>query len=87
MNVVLNSDETHMLLTLISSQVVDHVDLSEESYELVREWRRNHGLGSRELDELTLFVNERLGTYIDERTTRMMRTRGRLKVSEARRWS
>ncbi len=87
MNVVLNSDETHMLLTLISSQVVDHVDLSEESHELVREWRRNHGLGSRELDELTLFVNERLGTYIDERTTRMMRTRGRLKVSEARRWS
>jgi hypothetical protein len=36
---------------------------------------------------LTVVVNERLGNDIDERTTRMMRTKGRLKVSERGRWS
>jgi len=87
MNVVLNTDEAHLLLTLVSSQLIDHADLSEEAQKLVQDWRRNRSPGSSELDALTVVVNERLGNHIDERTTRMMRTKGKRKVSERERWS
>lgn len=87
MNVVLNTDEAHHVLTLVSAQLLDNVELSEESRELIQGWRRDRSPGSSGLDEFTLFLNERLGNYIDERTTRMMRTKGRIKVSERQRWS
>jgi hypothetical protein len=87
MNVVLNTDETHLLLTLISSQLIDFAELSDEGQKLVQDWRRVRSPGSNELDTLTVAVNERLGNHIDERTTRMMRTKGKLKVSERGRWS
>ena len=87
MNVVLNTDEAHLLLTLVSSQLIDHADLSEEAQKLVQGWRTVRSPGSKELDELTVIVNERLGNHIDERTTRMMRTKGKIKVSERGRWS
>lgn len=87
MNVVLNTDEAHLLLTLISSQLIDFTDLSDEGQKLVQDWRRVRSPGSGELDALTVAVNDRLGNHIDERTTRMMRTKGRIKVSEKGRWS
>ena len=87
MNVVLNTDEAHLLLTLISSQLIDFADLSPEGQKAVQDWRRVRSPGSSELDALTLVVNERLGNHIDERTTRMMRTKGKIKVSERERWS
>ena len=30
MNVILNSDDAHILVTLVSAQILDHVDLSPE---------------------------------------------------------
>ena len=87
MNVVLNTDEAHLLLTLVSSQVIDHAELSQEGQKLVQNWRLVRSPHSKELDELTVQVNERLGNHIDERTTRMMRTKGKIKVSERERWS
>ncbi|MDA0352249.1 MAG: hypothetical protein O3A10_08565 [Chloroflexi bacterium] len=86
MNVVLNSDESHVALTLVSALLLDNIDLSEEGRRLVREWRRQRDPGNRELDEFTVFLNERLGNHIDERTTRMMRVKGKRKVSQAERW-
>jgi hypothetical protein len=87
MNVVLNTNEVHLLLTLVSAQLLDHVELSDKGKKVVQEWRRVRSPGAGELDALTVVVNERLGNDIDERTTRMMRTKGRLKVSERGRWS
>ena len=86
MNVVLNADESHVVLTLVSALLLDNVELSEESRKQIRDWRRQRDPGNRELDEFTLFLNERLGNYIDERTTRMMRVRGKRKVSQSERW-
>jgi hypothetical protein len=86
MNVVLNADESHVVLTLVSSLLLDNVELSEESRQKIRDWRRERDPGNRELDEFTVFLNERLGNFIDERTTRMMRVRGKRKVSETERW-
>ena len=86
MNVVLNADESHVVLTLVSALLMDNVELSEKSRKAVRDWRRDRDPGNRELDEFTLFLNERIGNFIDERTTRMMRVRGKRMVSQAERW-
>ena len=84
MNVILNTDEVHAVLTLVSAQVIDHVELSEAGRKLIRDWRRDHAMDTADLDELTGEVNVALGNHIDERTTRMMRIRGALKVKKVR---
>lgn len=80
MNVILNTEEAHVVLSLVTSSVLDHVDLSDEAKERIRGWRRDHGLGSSGLDEVTERMNDAIGNYIDERTRRMMRQRGKVKV-------
>lgn len=81
MNVILNTDEAHVVLTLVTSQVLDHVsELSDGAREGVRAWRRDHNLGTTSLDEFTERLNEAVGNFVDERTRRMMRQRGKLKV-------
>ena len=87
MNIVLNADESHVVLTLVSALLLDNVELSEKSRKQIRDWRRERDPGNRELDEFTIALNERLGNHIDERTTRMMRVKGKLKVSQSERWS
>ena len=85
-NIVLNTDEAHVVLTLTSALLLDDVDLTKESREQIREWRSEHGPGFPELDKFTIFLNERLGNRIDEQTTRMMRVRGDIRTSQADRW-
>lgn len=80
MNVVLNTEEAHVVLSLVTSSVLDHVDLSDETKDQIREWRREHALASSDLDGFTERLNEAIGNFIDERTRRMMRQRGKLKV-------
>ena len=80
MNVVLNVDEVHTVLTLVTSQVLDHVELSPEGKEAIRAWRRDRNLGSKELDGFAEVMNRAIGTLIDENTTRMLRRRGGQRV-------
>jgi hypothetical protein len=81
MNVILNTDEAHVVMTLVTSQVLDHLpELSPEARERIRAWRREHDLGTSGLDEFTERLNEAVGNLIDERTRRMMRQRGKVKV-------
>ena len=82
MNVVMNTDEAHVVLTLVTSQILDHLQMSEEGREVVRSWRRSHNLGSGDLDEFAIELNEAVGNFIDENTRRMVRQRGKLKVQE-----
>ncbi len=82
MNVVLNTEEAHVVLTLVSAQVLDHVELSDDAREKIRAWRRDRNVGTVPLDGFTLELNEAIGTYIDERTRRMVRSRGKLKTRE-----
>lgn len=83
MNVILSVDEAHSILTLITAQVLDNVELSEETREALRSWRSDRGLGSKELDGYAEQLNEALGNAIDERTTRFLRKRGNQRVSGA----
>jgi len=80
MNVILNTDEAHAVLSLVSAQVLDHVDLSDAGRKAIRDWRRAHDIGRAGLEDFTESLNVAIGNYIDERTTRMMRVRGALKV-------
>ncbi len=82
MNILLNVDEAHAVITRVTSAALDAVTLSDAAREAIREWRKNRTLGTRELDDFTLALNEAIGNYIDERTTRRLRLRGGLYVSE-----
>jgi hypothetical protein len=84
MNVILNTHEAHVVLTLVTSVVLDHVELSPAARDQVREWRRERALETAGLDEFTVDLNEAIGNYIDERTQRMMRVRGKVKTRSAR---
>jgi hypothetical protein len=63
-------------MTLVVSQVIDGVDLSDEGRAALRRWRSDHNEGTAEIAELTVSMNESLGTVLDERTTRLIRRKG-----------
>ncbi len=82
MNVLLNVDEAHAVITRVTSNALDDITLSDAARDAIREWRKNRTIGTRELDEFTVTLNEAVGNYIDERTTRRLRLRGGLFVAE-----
>jgi hypothetical protein len=76
MQVILENDEASSLMSLIVSQVLDQVDLSDEARAALRRWRSEHAEGNAEMADLTVTMNETLGTVLDERTTRLIRRKG-----------
>jgi len=77
MQVILETDEAWSIMTLVVSQVLDQVDLSEEAKEKVRRWRGDHIDGTAEMSELTVSMNETIGSVLDEQTQRLIRRKGR----------
>jgi len=77
MQVILETDEAWSLMSLIISQIIDGSGVSGEGKASIRRWRSDRALGTVEMDDLALAMNEALGTLIDEKTTRMIRRRGR----------
>ncbi len=77
MQVVLETDEAWSLMSIITSYVIDHSGVSPDGKARIRRWRADRTVGTVEMDDLAVAVNEALGTYLDERTTRMIRRRGR----------
>ena len=82
MNVLLNVDEALSVISRMSGAVLDGVELSEAGRAAIRDWRKHRTAGTKELDDFTVELNEALGNFIDERTTRRLRLRGGLFVSE-----
>jgi len=77
MQIILETDEAWSLMSLIVSQLIDHTRVSGEGKDALRRWRTDHAVGTVEMDDLALTLNEALGTAMDEKTTRMVRRRGR----------
>lgn len=77
MQIILDHDEAWSIMTLVVSQIVDGADLSKEGKEAVRGWRADRGQGTVEMDEIAWGINETLGTVLDERTTKLLRRRGK----------
>ncbi|MPZ47809.1 MAG: hypothetical protein GEU75_00560 [Dehalococcoidia bacterium] len=76
MQVILEPDEAWSIMSLVVSQVLDQVELSEEGKAAVRRWRSDRGDATTEMGDLTVSMNESLGTVLDERTTRLIRRKG-----------
>ncbi len=77
MQVVLETDEAWSLMSVIASYVIDHSGVSQNGKSKIRRWRGDRAVGTVEMDDLAVAVNEALGTYLDDKTTRMIRRRGR----------
>ncbi len=76
MQVILETDEAFSIMSLVVSQVLDQVDLSDEARASLRKWRTDHNDGTAEMSDLTVALNETLGTVLDERTNRLIRRKG-----------
>jgi hypothetical protein len=77
MQVILETDEAWSLMSIITSYVIDHSGVSQDGKAKMRRWRSDRALGTVEMDNLAVAFNEALGTYLDEKTARMIRRRGR----------
>lgn len=77
MQVILDTEEAWSLMTLLAAQIVDGPELSSEGKAAIRRWRNDRAVGTVEMDDLAEAVNEALGTVLDERTTRLLRRKGR----------
>jgi hypothetical protein len=77
MQVVLETDEAWSLMSIIASYVIDHSGVSQDGKAKIRRWRSDRALGTVEMDDLATAFNGALGTYLDEKTARMIRRRGR----------
>ena len=76
MQIILSVDEAWSAMTLVVSQILDGVEMSPEGRKTVKNWRTDRGVGTGEMDELTIGLNETLGTVLDEKTTRRIRRKG-----------
>ena len=77
MQVVLETDEAWSLMSVIASHVIDNSGISQDGKAKIRRWRSDRGLGTVEMDDLAPAFNQALGTYLDDKTARMIRRRGR----------
>ena len=77
MQVLLETDEAWSLMSIITSCVIDRSGVSQDGKAKIRRWRSDRALGTVEMDDLATAFNEALGTYLDEKSARMIRRRGR----------
>jgi hypothetical protein len=84
MQVILETDETWSLMSVIASYVIDHSGVSQDGKSKIGRWRGNRDVGTVEMDDLAVAVNQTLGTYLDEKMTRTIRRRGRYVSSRER---
>ncbi|MYA01449.1 MAG: hypothetical protein F4038_11190 [Chloroflexi bacterium] len=75
MRLILDEEETWSLMTLITAQVLDQVELSEEGGQAIRDWRAGVVEGNAAMEAVANGVNEALGNTIDEELTRQIRRR------------
>lgn len=77
MQVILEADEAWSIMMLVVSQVLDGVDLSDDGISAIKKWRTERADGSNAMVELAEAMNETMGNTIDERTTKLLRRKGR----------
>lgn len=77
MQVVLDADECWSLMTLMTSYVIDKSGVSQAGKQKIREWRKDRAEGTPAMLALSDSVNEALGAYIEEKTTRSVKRKGR----------
>lgn len=82
MQVILDADESWSLMTLISSYVIDKSGVSQDGKQAIRKWRTDRAEGTALMAQLSVSVNEALGTFLEEKTTRSIKRKGRYVTSK-----
>ncbi len=77
MYVIMQADEAWSVMTLVVSQVLDNVALSADARAAIKQWRTSHAEGTPAMDALAEEMNDALGARIDERTSKLIRRKGR----------
>lgn len=77
MQVILEPDEAWSLMMVIASSAIDKSGVSQDGKQAIRRWRSDHAQGSPLMDEMAEAMNAALGGYIDEKTNRMVKRKGR----------
>ena len=76
MQIILDVDEAWSLMTIMVSQMIDKAGVSADGKAKLRKWRTDRAEGTAEMADLTVELNEALGSTLDERTTRLIRRKG-----------
>lgn len=84
MQIILDEEETGSIMSIVVSQILDQVELSDEARATLQQWRTERKEGTTELADVTVTLNESLGTVLDEATTRLIRRKGRYVSSRGR---
>ncbi len=79
MQLRLEEGEAWSLVAVVTSSVVDNSGISQAAKEHVRGWRRKHAEGTAGMAALADGMNGAIGAYIEAKTDRQVRKRGRYK--------
>jgi hypothetical protein len=82
MQIIVDVDEAWSLMTVIVSQVIDNTNLSGDGRAAARKWRSDRAVGTAEMADLTIAINEALGSVLNEKTYRLIRSKGYYKTSK-----
>ncbi len=77
MQIILDADESWSLMTLVVSQMIDKSGVSSDGKAKLRRWRTDRANGTAEMAGLAIDINEALGGVLDEKTTKLIRQKGR----------
>jgi len=77
MQIVIETDETWSLMSVITSYVIDKSGVSQDGKQAIRKWRTDRAAGTVEMDALAVALNEAIGTHIDKKMARKVHPRGR----------
>ncbi len=76
MQVIIDGEEAWSLMTTMVSQMIDKAGLSSDGKAKLRRWRTDRASGTAAMNELTVALNEALGSSMDEKTYRLLRRKG-----------
>ena len=77
MHLRMEEDEARSLLAVVTSYVLDNSGVSRDAKASVRQWRTDHAEGTVKMEALTDGMNEAVGAYMEAKTDRQVRQRGR----------
>ncbi len=76
MQIIMDLDESWSLMTAMVSQMIDRSGLSSDGKAKLRRWRTDRATGTAQMADLTVAMNEALGSTLDDKTTRLIRRKG-----------
>jgi hypothetical protein len=75
--ITLETDDANGLMNLMVGYMVDNAGLTADGKAALKRWRQDRSAGTAEMAELTIAFNEALGNQLDERTTKLIKRKGR----------